>query len=706
MKRGLIIALKWIGGLLLTVILLLAAAVGVFNSGYFQDWVLQKTVVLLQDKLQTRVTVDELRIDLVGLDAHLYGLEVEDRQQRKMLRLDELRADVVLWQLMQHRVKIAEATCRGLEATLVQPQDTAANFQFIVDAFKRDHQHTDTVPKKKQKMNISLDVDKVELESIKFSYNDAKAELARLIYKKGVNDRQVAELLNLRMQWIHQSKKHGPILNKLRVGVLDMVDMQRYIQLSIDSLCYFTDNHKDRKNVGKPKRGAFDAGHFDVVAKLGARVEHLSKDSVVAAITNCQATDRGSGLNLTTLTCRLTANKRTLNLKNMTVGMAHTKLKIADAVVQLPSKKEGRTMAYHTSLITGTTQLRDISKPFAPVLGKFTLPLVLQTRMSGEADAMRFRDVQVKTADGKFKVRAVGGITGLKDKYQLHVHFDINKMVAVGDSKQRIINQFQVKKFMMKQLDNLGRIEYTGHFDVLYKREQFAGTLRTGVGSIIFNFALDEKNKYVFGKARTDSLELGKAMDMPDIGKTACEATFKFDISKPRTALMRRKKGGKLPIGEVKAHVTEARYKFIKVKNIDVSMVSDGAVAEGDLSAPGKLVDLSCTFSFTNTNEMKKMKVKPRVKFNLFRKSTDEEKERKRQLKEQKKEERRKQKAEAEKVKEAEKAAKKAEKEARKAAKEAEKAEKKAAKAAEKAARKAAKEAEKAAKKAAKEAAS
>lgn len=693
MKRGIIIALKCIGGLLLTCLVLLVGAVGVLNSGYFQDWLVKETVTLLQDKLQTRVSVEKCGVDLVGLNAHLYGLEVEDRQQRKMLVLKELTADVELWQLLQHRVKVDEAIVRGLEANLVQPADTAANFQFVIDAFKSDRQQADSVKKEKKKTALTLDVDRVELESIKVSFNESKGELSRLVYSKGSNGRQLAELLNLRMEWIHLSKKKGPIQNKLRVGVLDLVDMDKYIQLSIDSLCYFTDNHRNRLNTGKPNRGAFDAGHFDVVAKLRGRVEHLAKDSVMAVITNCEAVDRGSGLRLQKLTCKVEGNKQAVNLKDVTIGLQHTTLKFANGVIQLPSKKQGRKLAYNTSMITGTTQLRDISEPFAPVLKKFTLPLALQVVMSGDDDSMRFRDVQVKTSDGKFKVWAVGNIVGLKDKYKLHVHFDISKMVALGGSKERIINQFTVKKFMMKQLHNLGRLDYRGHFDVLYKREQFEGVLGTAVGSIKFDFAIDEKNKYLTGNVFTDSIELGKAMEMPAIGKVACKASFKFDISKPRTALMRRKLGGKLPIGDVQAHVWEASYKFIKVKNVDVSMSSNGAIAEGSLNAPGKFADLSCTFSFTNTNEMKKMKVKPGVRFHLFEKSTPEEKEQRRLKKQQEKEERARLKAEEKAAKAAKKAEKKAAKEAEKAAKEVEKAEKKAAKKAAKEAKKAAKEA-------------
>ena len=284
------------------------------------------------------------------------------------------------------------------------------------------------------------------------------------------------------------------------------------------------------------------------------------------------------------------------------------------------------------------------------------------------------------TLDNKLAISANGNITGLKDKYKLAVRFHVGKMIAKGGIKERIISQFPVKRFMMKQLHNVGTINYTGDFSVLWKKESFQGLLNTAAGNVNFNFSLDELNKYVYGTARTDSFMLGKVMDMPDIGMIACKAHFKFDISKPRTAKMRQQKGGKLPIGQVDAEVYEAKYKKVKVRNVVANMKSDGAVAEGNITMKGGRVDVLCGFSFTNTNEMRKTKIKPGIKFHGL---SEERK--------AAKEERKQQKAE-------EKAARKAAKAEEKAAKKAAKAEAKAAKAEAKAAKKAAKAEAKAAK--------
>ena len=61
-------------------------------------------------------------------------------------------------------------------------------------------------------------------------------------------------------------------------------------------------------------------------------------------------------------------------------------------------------------------------------------------------------------------------------------------MVAKPGIKDKLINQFPVKKFMMRQLFALGTLRYHGSFDILWKKEIFRGRLNTEVGNINFEF--------------------------------------------------------------------------------------------------------------------------------------------------------------------------------------------------------------------------
>ena len=494
MKKVLIRLLKWVGGTLLAVVLLFAAVVFALNTDMMQNKLLQEAVVLLKEKLQTEVSIEKIHVNFFSQDVSLLGVEVEDQQHRKMLKLDELSVDLEIWRLLENMVSVNDVKIKGVEARLYKPSpDSVANYQFVLDAFKSKKKHRDSTAKDsvKKHRKLHVDISRVWLENIKVIYNSQEAELGSLFYKKGENGRQVAEVRNLKSLWVQKTKK-GLVDTRLQIGSIHLSNHDEQHLLNIGGIRYITNNGKPRKNSGKPKRGFFDVGHLDLLAEMDVNVLYTGKDSVVAEITRCQVKDSVSGIDVRELKAHIEANKQVAHIKKFRISLPNTTLKFDEATLQLPSKKQGRKLAYKTSLITGSTLLKDISRVFAPVLKNFTEPLYLQTTLTGNDEGMQFSNVKVNTMQKDLTINAKGYIRGLKDKYKLQVHFDVNRMTAQGGSKERIISHFPVKKFMMKQLHNLGTIGYIGTFDVLWKREQFAGLLITKPGNINFSFALNE----------------------------------------------------------------------------------------------------------------------------------------------------------------------------------------------------------------------
>ncbi len=684
MKRYLVISLKVLGILAAVLTVVVIAATIVIHTGWFQSWMKTKANDYLKETLRTHIEIDSVGFDIFGGDIRLFGLEIDDRQKRRMFDMDALEVHADVLPLLDSRVNISSIEIRGLRANLFKERpDTAANYQFVLDAFKKEKKAETKDEKakkeKKSKKEISLQLDHLELSDINIRYNSSHYTLGLLSLSGAeYSGEQLEEIPREKLKivikdfetsWMGKTKK-GPVKNFLKVSEV----RSKFPQVMVKGLNFKTDNSKPRRNTGRPKRGWFDAGHLDIVSDLDLTLKHLGKDSIAVWLDRGVARDAATGIDIRDLRAKARIVGKQVHLRDIVVQQISTTLNIDTAYIRLPNKKKNPAdslMYYSTSVITGRTQLRDISRPFAPVLSHFTLPLNLRTRLVGDANGMRFTDVFVFTDDKLLTINASGFIKNLKDKYKLNVHFDVNKMTARGGIKAKIINQFVVKKFMMKQVDRLGTIGYIGSFDVLWKREIFRGLLTSPHGNMSFTFQVDDLNKYLSGSVKSNSLALGKIMDMPDVGNVGASADFRFDISKPRTAKMRRIKGGKLPMGHINADIMQASYKFIKVKNMQVTIDSDGALATGHLFSPGKFVDLGCDFTFTNTDEMKKTKIKPKMSIHSGKS----------------KEERDKIKAE----KEAKKQAKQAEKDAKKAEKEKRKAEKAAAKAAKKAEKEAAK---------------
>ena len=331
MKRVIILTLKILGGLVALVLVLLVAAFFYINSSAGQQRLLKFATDLLQEKLETKVQIDSVSVNFGTMDVNLFGLDVEDRQQRPMLQTDRISVSVDLKDLMAHKVEVKSADIDGLRAKVFQPRDSAANFQIIIDAFKSDKQKPKTTDKLKSKNNLVLDVSRLQLRNIYVEHHHATKKY------------QMADTYSMKLLTLKPKGK-------------------KYV-VTIDGLRYTTDNHLPRKNANRPKRGFFDAGHLDVKADLELMVNHYGKDTVNISLTRCVAKDSVSGFNFSDIRLDAGINKREANLRNVAIKHLNTTINFDSATVQLPSKKQGRKLEYQTSMITGRTILKDIARP-------------------------------------------------------------------------------------------------------------------------------------------------------------------------------------------------------------------------------------------------------------------------------------------------------------------------------------------------------
>lgn len=628
MNRKISLTLKILGGIVGGIVLLLLVATVLLNTHAVQNKLVGMATQRLEERLQTHVKIDDVSVNVFTQEVNLKGLEVEDQQQRKMLELERLSVNLDVTKLLARKLVISKADVEGVRARLLKPEDGPANYQFIIDAFKSNKPKDDQKPEEagEKKEPFSLDIHHVKLARIDIQYNENKVTLDELDYNQSWLNKASGKLKGLEGQWELQTKK-GPQTATFSLGTIHLTEKKGKHDVEVGGLHFALDNHLPRKNTGKPNRGWFDVGHLDVTANLQLTINHIDKDSVNATLTKFVAKDSLTGFNVKDLHFTVGATKELAHLRNIVVQQENTVLQFDSATVVLPSKKEGRRFSFQTSLIKGKTLLKDISRPFAPVLKDFKMPLELSVLFSGTDTTLVFKDIDVHTPDKRLKIDAVGGIEHLNKKEDLDIHFHVNKMTAKGTVKQEIINQFPVKKMLMKQLEALGDISYVGDVHIPYRREEFKGVLGTAVGSLTFNFAINENTKYVEGQAETKSFQLGKVLKMKDIGAVGLKGYFKIDIDKGRTAQMRKQYGGKLPIGKVNATVYEASYKGVKVKNLLVDIQSSGAQVNGDISQSNKGLDWACNFSFTDIDKPSNFKIKPKVKVkfkDLFKKKSKE----------------------------------------------------------------------------------
>ena len=608
--KGIRIALKTMA--VIIAILVLATLI-VANSSYVQDKLISLATDALSKELKTEVKIDRIKLNLLSMSAGIEGIKLKDQQQRDMLKVHRVWGRMGLLGLLKGEILMRKCEVDSIDVLLIKPDDGPANYQFLLDSNKKDKRH----PKDSTKHNgLKFDLKDAVIKGIHVKYNDKDYNLAQAYYNHW-RGKHTVTVHHLQADWQKQTKK--ALVNwhvdsgTLTASISD--NEKGKARIDIKGLELKSDCDLPRRNFGKPHHGAFDDRHFNLQADLGIDVLNTSKDSTVLKLTNGCVKDTIGGIDLTELKSDITICGKRLIFSNAVVQQVTTRLDIPKAEFLLPDKKKGTSLSFHADSIKGRVMLKDISQPFAPVLRKFSIPLNLSVDVSSTNEGLLFKDIQVGTDDKKLTISAMGMLRNLREARKLALHFEVYEMKAKPGIKHKIINQFTVKKYMMTQIYAMGLIRYAGSFDILWKKQQFRGLLNTEKGDVHFNFELDGVNKYVTGNVSTDSLKLGELFQLEKIGNIDCSASFKIDISKSRTGVMRKQKGGKLPMGEVKADIRKIGYRGINMKNIVADIQSDGAIANGDVTLMGNLTDLVLQFSFTNTDEMHKMKIKPRLQF-------------------------------------------------------------------------------------------
>ena len=202
--------LKILGATIGSFILLVGIGVALLNTTSVQQKLLQKATTLLAEHLETKVEIDSLRIGFFSDDVRLIGLRIDDRQQRRMLQIDYLGAELKMWKLARKEVYISEVTVRGIKAALYKPSpDEPANYQFVLDAFKKkpSKETQDSLSQGKKPSPLVVNLKKATVEDAEVIYNENAFSFQKAQYKKGWLGKQAVSVHRLKASWEHVTKK-------------------------------------------------------------------------------------------------------------------------------------------------------------------------------------------------------------------------------------------------------------------------------------------------------------------------------------------------------------------------------------------------------------------------------------------------------------------------------------------------------------------
>ena len=652
---------------LLAIILLIFFSVGSLMIAMSTEWgqqlLYEYTFRTLQNILNTRLAVAEIKADILRGRVMLHGFELDDRAGVKMLKVDSVGAQLGLNKIFEREITIRGLYMKGASMFLYKNRpDSAANYQFVLDALKaRSEQAKRKKAKEKKKkepfLHISADMAKLLIQRTNFRMDILSAPrkgkdtldanhidirnlsfvLEGNIQKKYLSDVvlkdfHVAEknsgaVFTLQRASYHTHRQKDVDISfeglrfryqdkRVKMNTLSVqqhnghFDFTRPLTLKVDSIFFQNDNHKPRKNFKKPNRGWFDPGHMNAVASLEATVNYLSKDSLYAHITHVEAVDRASGLDVRNLSAFLARSKDKITLTNIFIAMMRTRIRI--------NKVDMRGTTVEDFPMEAKVYLQDIAKPFAPILSNFTTPLDLKLVVGGDIDRYLFKKICITTNDQRLLITGEGDLCDVTKKRDLTLHFWDLFLDASDGIKEQIVNHFskKVRLKMQREMNALGDVRYKGKVGIFFKRQDISGTLFTRHGDIDFAFTLDGNTRHMSGTMNTDSLNLGAIMNVKNLHISRMNAIYDFDITSKRKAkMLGLKRKGRLPIGKLNATLGAGKYGSFNVKNLKADIESDGAVAEGHIDLPQTLVDIDVDFSYIQTDIEQGLRVHPKFHF-------------------------------------------------------------------------------------------
>ena len=683
--------LKWICGIFVVLLMIVGGGMYALSTERVKQWLYAKGVELLQETLGTRVKVDKITVSFSKGGIALYGLEIDDRKDTTMLKVDTLEAMVDLTRIFERKVEIERVYLHGATGTFYKERkDSAANYQFALDIIKelsRKEKKDKDKEEKKNKTPLSLDLKLLSLQRTyvlwdvkslphkrnKFdntkkldgNHMHIKVDNVQIRGKLDGNLPQKLSITDLKAKEVLSNTTAG--FEELTLKAKDDMSMEANIEKLHAYFLYWNFEVKEVGPIILPLTMKDGKKTFDLTKPIGLELNDI----------------KGTLANTVASIPKLTGS-----------------LKIVEVKTDSGTIKKKPVIKIDKTPLTARVILKDLARYKARALRNFTTPLNLTVNAEGELDNLSLHNVRVTNDDKRLTLTAEGKMIDITKKQQFKFHFRNVKLSARNGIKEQLVNHFAktVNLKMQRQMRMLGNIHYHGHLNIYRWRQDFHGTVLTKFGNLNLNFNLNGKTRYMDGIVNTKNFEVGKVMNIKQVGKVSFETKFHIDIAGKKAAKKLGRVKGKLPRGVFNGTITEAHLlnDNIIIHKATIGFKSDGFTATGNALWIKSLFNIGIDFLYHQTA------TEQYYTYRSFITRDD-----KREFREWTAADIEKAKIETERYEKklAAKKAKKADKEARKAEKAKAKAEKQAAKEAAKAEKQAAKEAAKAEKKAAKEAA-
>jgi translocation and assembly module TamB len=651
-KFGKVILLILIG-----LLLIIGAGVVWLQTASGQDWLTQRAVVYLRQKLQTRVEVNQARFSLPDW-IELRGVYIEDRQRDTLLAGGKLHVDLDVWGLLQKRVGINEIQLEDIRLKVHRTlPDTTFNFDFITKAFASD------TPSDTTAAPLDMRLDAIQLHNVRLSYRDAVAGADADLWMK--DSRFEFSAFNPTLSRYHLTKSalqsgqgtvrvYAPLRKAIpekpvatSSNAADSLDIQLDKILFEDYVLNYTDEVQNLKTTGKIGKLAVEAEQiflqkpFVALKSLGLENTDLSlhsgdlhlaitrlntqldsfrflPDQIVGKLKSGSFVEK-RGFVLRQFRTDFLYTRKQTSLQNLFLQTNETVLQDR-AVLRYQSledfSKNIGNVGVEVHLKKSQLGFKDVLT-WVPSLRK-TLPfkknpsaiVKLSGLVIGKVNNLLLKGLEVSTLENT-RLRMDGRIAGLPDVQKMALNLTVNEFATSKHDLQRILPDSALPKSVETPAHLLLAGTVKGGIDNLYLDTRLTSDLggATFVGNLK-NFA-KAKNQNYDGTLSLQDFDAGKFLKQPpqQLGKLSLTTTVTGQGIDPKN--LQAELTGKVERADVNGYL----YQNLQLKGSLRDQIADIEASIADSNATLRLVakaDLSTEYpAFSSTVDIEKLNLKP-----------------------------------------------------------------------------------------------
>ncbi|WP_162902773.1 translocation/assembly module TamB domain-containing protein [Taibaiella koreensis] len=504
-----------------------------------QNFVAQKAVGYLSDKLGTKVTLKHVRLNLFN-SATLEGLYIQDKQGDTLLYAGEAEVKITDWFFLKDKPVISYVGLRQAYANLHRGRSSDEwNYQFVIDAFASKS----SKPKKKKEGKLNLDLREVVLEQLRFhmvdewSGSDMIGELesftihARQIdFEKKIIDVRSIEG-NKVLFGIRDYKGGRPARPKSNaVPEIDTIpfnpDMWKVSlgQIKLSGSRFFLEDPDT-----KAERGYFDATHMDVKGlELDARDIVIRGDTLTGDLALLKGRDR-SGIEIKKMAAKVTVSPNLSECRDLDLqtGYSHLRHYYAMRYKRFPDFEDYLTnVVMVADLEQSEVGIQDIAY-FAPAMSRYSnLSVAVSGKGNGTVEKLRVKDLVLN--DGFTRLKGDLYMNGLPDIESTFIDFQRGEVHTNGAAAFVYVPELRGQQAI--DLSALSTLNFTGSFTGFINDFVAYGTLSSNLGNakadINLKFPRNAQPVYS-GNLTTEDFDLGRLLRADVIGKVSVDAAVK-----------------------------------------------------------------------------------------------------------------------------------------------------------------------------------